>query len=156
MQLLGKAKVLSTYQHLSCTYKQGVSWSPWMWHILLNSCKLQQKKTRKRKINHSILSYSVILNKRSQFLNMYPQCMFGMDCPFHRLLCSLCHGQREQVQLPLVNWHISMNVQGEPMFWAYDIHWRRYRICKMHFLQNFGLEEADILKLYKTERRMRA
>ena len=87
---------------------------------------------------------------------MYRQCMFGMDCPYHRLLCYICHDQREQVHLPLVNWHISLNVQGEPMFWAYDIHWRRYRICKMHFLNNFGLEEADILKLYKTERRMRA
>ena len=78
---------------------------------------------------------------------MYPQCIFGKDCPFHRLLCSLCHGQREHVQLPLVNWHISMNVKGEPVFWAHDIHWRRFRICKIHFLENFGLDEGEILKL---------
>ena len=49
-----------------------------------------------------------------------------------------------------------MDIQGVPSFWANDIHWRRFRICKMHFLDNFGLDEADIVKLYKSERRMRA
>ena len=47
-----------------------------------------------------------------------------------------------------------MDIQGFPSFWANDIHWRRFPICKMHFLEHFGLDEEDIVKLYKSERRM--
>ena len=49
-----------------------------------------------------------------------------------------------------------MDIQGFPTFWANDIHWRRYAICKIHFLEHFGLDEEDIANLFKSERRMRA
>ena len=83
---------------------------------------------------------------------MKAPCIFGKDCPLHRLQCGLCHGK--QVKLPLINWHINMDIQGFPSFWANDIHWRRFPICKMHFLEHFALDEEDIVKLYKSERRM--
>ena len=80
-------------------------------------------------------------------------CLFGNDCPLHRLQCRLCHGL--PVQLPFVNWHIQMDIHGYPTFFANDIHWRRYPICKHHFLEHFEIDEEDIANLYKSERRMR-
>ena len=41
-------------------------------------------------------------------------CLFGNDCPLHRLQCRLCHGL--PIQIPFVNWHIHMDIHGYPTF----------------------------------------
>ena len=78
-------------------------------------------------------------------------CFFGNDCSVHRLQCRLCHGL--PIQILFVNWHIHMDIMGYPIFFANDQNWRKYPICKQHFLQHFELNEEDIENI-ESERRM--
>ena len=49
----------TAHLHLSSTYKLGISWSLWMWNILLTSCKLQQKKRQEKENNKLYKFYPI-------------------------------------------------------------------------------------------------
>ena len=47
-------------------------------------------------------------------------------------------------QMPFVNWGIQMDINGQPIFFVYDTNWQRYKLCKVHFMDHFRLDEEDI------------
>ena len=78
-------------------------------------------------------------------------CIFGIDCPVHGVNCRMCLAL--PTQMPFVNWNIQIDINGYPIFFVNDQNWRRYPICKQHFLDHFGLDEEDIENI-QCERRL--